>query len=345
MTEVQERETGDERTEAPVARSLPSRLGEFLLRRPESTVAIAALVLALYFALANEFFLTSANIRVIANILIPTAILAVGQTMLLISGEIDLSQGAVYFMTPFLVHFAVGAGIPLPVAVLLAVLGAGVIGLISGGITLTVGIPSFIVTLGMLLVVGGVTFNISDGFPARAPSEGLAADIFGGAPFSGLAWVILIVVVMHVVLTRTRWGVYTIAIGDNRLGAREAGVPANRITMRNFVVAAMLAGFAGIIEGIRIGSFDPGAGGPAGQRVFMAVAAAVIGGTVLTGGYGTVIGAFFGALVLAILQDGFNIEGVSASTFAIVLGGAIIVAMVVNALASKARVRSQSAGP
>jgi simple sugar transport system permease protein len=342
MTEVQERETGVEKTEPPVSRSMSSRVSGFLLGRPESTVAIAALSLALYFALANEFFLTAANIRVIANILIPIAILAVGQIMLLISGEIDLSQGAVYFMAPFLVHFAIEGGIPLPVAVLLGVLGAGVIGLVNGWITLGVGIPSFIVTLGMLLVVGGVTFNLSDGFPARAPREGLAVEIFGGAPFSGLAWVILIVVVMHVALTRTRWGVYTIAIGDNRLGAREAGVPANRITMRNFVVSAMLAGFVGTIEGIRIGSFDPGAGGAAGQRVFLAVAAAVIGGTVLTGGYGTIIGAFFGALVLAVLQDGFNIEGVSASTFAIVLGGAIIVAMVVNAVATKARIRSQS---
>lgn len=109
-------------------------------------------------------------------------------------------------MTPFLVHFAVEAGIPLPVAVLLAVLGAGVIGLVNGGITLGVGIPSFIVTLGMLLIVGGVTFNLSDGFPARAPSGGLSVNVFGGAPFSGLAWVILIVAVMHVVLTKTRWG-------------------------------------------------------------------------------------------------------------------------------------------
>jgi simple sugar transport system permease protein len=305
-------------------------------------VAIAALALIVYFALANEFFLTSANIRVIGNNLIPVAILATGQTMLLISGEIDLSQGAVYFMTPFLVHFAIEAGVPLPVAILVAVLGAGIVGVINSGITIYAGIPSFIVTLAMLFIVSGFTLNISDAFPKPAPSEGLAG-VFGGAPFSGLGWAILIVVVFHIALTKTRWGVYTIAIGDNRLGAREAGVPANKITMRNFVVSAMIAGFAGILEGIRIDSFDPGAGGAAGQRVFMAVAAAVIGGTVLTGGYGTIIGAFLGALVLAILRDGFTIMGVSAFTFNIVLGAAIIVAMVVNELATRGRIRSQSA--
>lgn len=343
MTEVKKRETGGEATEPPVSRSLPSRVGRFLLRRPESTVAIAALALAIYFSLVNEFFLTTANIRVIANILIPVAILAAGQTMLLISGEIDLSQGAVYFMTPFLVHFAVEAGIPLPLAVVLAILGAGVVGIFNGVIALGVGIPSFMVTFSTLLLVSGLTLNLSDGFPAQAPSEGLAVEIFGGAPFSGLAWVIVIVIIMHVILTKTRWGVYTTAIGDNRLGAREAGVPAFRISMRNFVVAPMLAGFAGIIEGIRIGSFDPGAA-VAGQRIFEAVAAAVIGGTVLTGGYGTIIGSFLGALVWAILRDGFSIEGVSAFTLNIVLGGAILIALVLNAIAAKARIRSQSAG-
>jgi simple sugar transport system permease protein len=134
----------------------------------------------------------------------------------------------------------------------------------------------------------------------------------------------------------------TTAIGGNPTGAREAGVPSTRIRMGNFVMAAMLAGFAGVIEGIRIGSFDPGAG-VVGQRVFVSVAAAVIGGTLLTGGAGTVIGAFLGALVLAILRDGFVLAGVSAFTFDIVLGAAIIVVMVRNAAAAKAP-RVEAAG-
>jgi simple sugar transport system permease protein len=342
VSELKQRETGGESMEPPVSRSLPSRLGAFLLRRPEATIAIAGLVLATYFALINNVFLTTANIRVVTNFAIPVAILAVGQTMLLISGEIDLSQGAVLFMTPFLVFFTSEAGLPLPLAILVAVLGAGVVGVINGVITIAARIPSFLVTVGMLLVVSGLTLNISDGFPKRAPSEGLAAAIFGGAPFSGIAWVVAIVIVMHIVLTKTRWGVYTVAIGGNQLGAREAGVPSTRIRMRNFVVCAMLAGFAGIIEGIRIGSFDPGAA-VAGQKVFESVTAAVIGGTVLTGGYGTIIGAFLGAMVLAVLRDGFAIEGVSAFTFNMVLGSAIIVAMVLNSIAARARVRSQSA--
>ncbi|MGH8948980.1 MAG: ABC transporter permease, partial [Acidimicrobiia bacterium] len=213
---------------------------------------------------------------------------------------------------------------------------------LNGAISIGFGIPSFIVTLGMGFVINGVTLNISDGFPKQAPSTGAAAAIFGGANFSGLMWVIIIITVMHLILKHTRWGVYTVAIGGNPLGAAEAGVPTRRIKMRNFILAAMLAGFAGVIEGIRVGSFDPGAG-VAGPRVFLAVAAAVIGGTALLGGSGTIIGAFLGALVLAILQDGFNLQGVSAFTFTMVLGAAIILAMILNSLATKARIRSQSA--
>jgi simple sugar transport system permease protein len=341
MTELQERDTGGDTTIPPVSRSAVSRVGGLLLAKPESTIAIVALILAAFFALTNDVFLSPDNIRIVSQYLIASAILATGQTMLLISGEIDLSMGNVYFMTPFLVFFAIEAGLPLPIAVLVGVVGAGVVGVINGAITISAGIPSFIVTLAMGFIINGFTLNISDGFPKRPPSAGLASDIFGGADFSGLLWVIVIVAVMHIVLTKTRWGVYTVAIGGNRTGAREAGVPSTKIRMRNFVVAAMLAGFAGVIEGIRVGSFDPGAG-VAGNRVFESVAAAVIGGTILTGGAGTVIGAFLGALVIAILKDGLALEGVSAFTYTMVLGAAIIVAMVLNSLASKARIRSQS---
>ncbi|MDP9495709.1 MAG: ABC transporter permease [Actinomycetota bacterium] len=341
MTDIKTRDSGGLDQSPPESRSTGGRIAELLLRRRESTIAIAALILAVYFAVSNDVFFSTPNIRIISQYLIATAILATGQTMLLISGEIDLSMGNVFFMTPFLVFFGIEAGLPLPVAILVGVLGAGVVGLLNGAISIGAGIPSFIVTLGMGFVINGVTLNISDGFPKRPPSAGLASDIFGGAAFSGLVWVVVIVAVMHLVLTKTRWGVYTIAIGGNRTGAKEAGVPSTRIRMRNFVVAAMLAGFAGVIEGIRIGSFDPGAG-VAGARVFESVAAAVIGGTLLTGGAGTVIGAFLGALVLAILKDGFVIQGVSAFTYSMVLGAAIIVAMVLNSFAAKVRIRSQS---
>ena len=209
----------------PRPQTIWGRVGDFLVRRPESTIALVALVLGAYFAVVNPAFLTTANIRVISQYMIATAILAAGQVMLLICGEIDLSMGNVYFMTPFLVFFANEAGLVLPLAIVVGVLGAGVVGYLNGAISIGFGIPSFIVTLGMGFVINGFTLNISDGFPKRAPSTGVAAAIFGGANFSGLMWVIIIVIGMHLILNHTRWGVYTVASRGQPARSRRGRCP------------------------------------------------------------------------------------------------------------------------
>ena len=141
-----------------------------------------------------------------------------------------------------------------------ALVGAALVGLINGVITVTTGVPSFITTLGMLFFLNGLTLTISDGFPKPAPRGGFA-EWLGGADFSGFWWAVGFTVVLHIVLTNTRWGVYTVATGGNPVGAREAGVQTKRIKVGNFMLAAALAGFSGISEGIRINSFDPLAGG------------------------------------------------------------------------------------
>ena len=133
---------------------------------------------------------------------------------------------------------------------------------------------------------------------------------------------------MQFVLNRTRFGLHTIATGGNLVAAAEVGIRVTSIKIRNFVLCSMLGRFAGIIDAFRIGSIDPLAGG--GEITFAAIAAAVIGGTLLTGGSGTVIGALIGALVLGILKDGFTLSGVSAFTFDMILGAAILVTMAVN---------------
>ena len=142
---------------------------------------------------------------------------------------------------------------------------------------------------------------------------------------------------MHVVLVNTRWGIYTVATGGNPVGAREAGIQTKRIKVGNFVLAAMLAGFIGISEAIRVTSIEPLAGGS--QLMFLGVAAAVIGGTALAGGSGTVVGAFLGALVLGVLRDGLTIKGINAATFNMILGIAIIASMFLNAAANRLRIR------
>jgi simple sugar transport system permease protein len=144
------------------------------------------------------------------------------------------------------------------------------------------------------------------------------------------------VLVYHIVLTRTRWGLHTISVGGNLIGATEAGIRVNRIKIGNFMMAAMLGALAGILEAFRINSIDPNIGGGT-ALVFTAISAAVIGGTALAGGSGTVIGALLGALILAELQNGFNLIGISANPFNIILGSAILLSMVANQYLSRLR--------
>jgi simple sugar transport system permease protein len=146
--------------------------------------------------------------------------------------------------------------------------------------------------------------------------------------YSEIIWTLVIAAVMHVLLRHTRWGLHTIASGANPLGASEAGIQVRRLKLGNFILAALLAGLTGILEGFRITSIDPQAGG--NQIMFLAVAAAVIGGTPLAGGSGTIIGGLIGAAVLGILNDGFTLIGINAFTFNMILGAAILGAMIFN---------------
>ena len=140
-------------------------------------------------------------------------------------------------------------------------------------------------------------------------------------------------------LSFTRWGIYTIAIGGNRLGASEAGVRTKVVLTRNFMLCAFLAGFVGILEAVRSSSATPDPSG-ANQILFQAISAAVIGGTLLQGGSGTVVGAFIGAIFLGVLQDGLIIKGVSANYFFFYLGVAIIIAMAFNTYVARVRTGS-----
>jgi simple sugar transport system permease protein len=180
----------------------------------------------------------------------------------------------------------------------------------------------------MLFLLSGITLTISNGFPDTTPWTGTFQSVMGHADYAEIIWAIIIVAAVQILLSWTRWGLHTVATGGNLLGASEAGINVDIIKVGNFILSGTLAALTGILEGIRIGSIDPNAGGTA--IMFSAVVAAVIGGTSLVGGSGTIIGAFIGAFVLAVLQDGFTLLGISAYTFDMILGGAILLAMIVN---------------
>jgi simple sugar transport system permease protein len=327
---------------APAGRPSPGllrRVGEAFLRRREASVLVVAVALGVYFASASEAFLTQPNLVNIAQATAPVAIIAAGMVLVLVNGEIDLSVAAVFAFAPFNMHYLVDYyHVPILLAIVLALAISAFIGFVNGFITVFFRVPSFVTTLGTANIIIGLVLVTSHAYPAPIPDAATPTirHWFGDSDWAHLTWCLLIVAAFHVLLTRTPWGLHTIAVGGNPLGATESGIRAGRIKIGNFMMVSTLGGFAGILDAFRIDTIDPNLGGGFGI-MFTAVSAAVIGGTALAGGSGTVIGAALGALVLAELQDGMNLIGISANPYFIILGVAILVSMIANVYLSRLR--------
>jgi simple sugar transport system permease protein len=343
----------------PGARAM---LVRFLTLR-EGSIVVVTLLATVYFAVKTDRFFTQDNFETLLPYFAPFAILAAGEVLLMVAGEIDLSIGSVYLFAPFMFYEFNQAGVGLVGCLILALLCSAVVGIINGIFTEIFGVSSFITTLGMLLGLGGLTLIISHAQPVAMPGAdvttktvevtkvvngqeitltekvneiGTFAKIFGGGVYSELIWALVIVVGVQILLNLTRWGMYTIAVGGNKHGAAEAGINVRWTVIRNFILCSLFAGLVGILEAVRASSVTPDTAG-ASETMFRAVSAAVIGGTLLAGGEGTAVGALFGALFLGILRDGLTLEGVNADYLDFILGLAILGAMVINVYVGRVR--------
>jgi simple sugar transport system permease protein len=313
--------------------------GEAFLRRREASVLLVAVGLMIYFQLSKPIFLTRGNLINLGQATAPTAIVAVGIVLLLVSGEIDLSVGMVFALAPFLMHYAVDFySVPVIPAILLSILIAAGIGFINGFIVVKLRVPSFVTTLGTFYALQGIVLTTSHAYPAQIPAEaeGAIRRYLGSADWAEVSWCLAIVALFHIVLTQTRWGLHTVSVGGNLLGATEAGIKVARIKIGNFMITSVLGAFAGIMEAFRVHTIDPNLGGGT-QIPFTAISAAVIGGTALAGGSGTVIGALLGMFVLAELQNGFNLIGINANPIFLITGLAILISMIANQYLSRLR--------
>jgi simple sugar transport system permease protein len=343
--------------------SVPRRLLERGLSLREGSIIVVTIIVAIYFSANTSTFFTGANFKTLLPYFAPLAILGAGEVFVMILGEIDLSIGAMYMFAPIVFYKLDGAGLGLLLSAILALLVCMVVGAANGAFVSIVGVSSFVTTLGMLFTFEGLSLILSHGTPVATPGAqvtqttvnvhhvvnghsivlpetvnhvGTFAKIFGGGVYSELIWAVVIVLVLQVVLTFTRWGLYTVAIGSNKLGAAEAGVKVKLVTIRNFVLCASTAALVGLFEAIRSQTIQPDPSGP-NELLLIAIAGAVIGGTLLTGGSGTVVGAFIGALFLGILKDGLILQGVNANYLLFYTGLAIVVAMTANVFVGRAR--------
>jgi simple sugar transport system permease protein len=307
----------------------------------EGSIIVVTIVTAIYFSANTSAFFTGANFETLLPYFAPFAILAAGEVFVMILGEIDLSIGAMYLFAPILFYkLNTSIGLGLVPGVIVTLLLCMVVGAINGFFVAVVEINSFVVTLAMLFVFEGLALIISHGTPVPTPGGqlplGTFGKVFGGGTYSEIIWAVAIVGILQVVLTFTRWGLYTVAIGSNKLGAAEAGVQVKLVMIRNYMLCSLTAALVGIFEAVRSATVQPDPAG-ANEILFLAVAAGVIGGTLLTGGSGTVVGALIGALFLGILKDGLVLQGVNANYLLFYTGLAVIVAMTANVYVGRVR--------
>jgi simple sugar transport system permease protein len=343
--------------------SSSSVLLERVLSLREGSIIIVTLLVAIYFSVDTSTFLTSSSFKTLLPFFAPFAILGAGEVFVMILGEIDLSIGATYLLAPLIYYKLATAGIPPVPSVLIALLCCVAVGFINGFLTAIIGISSFVTTLGTLFALEGLTLIISHAQPVSLPDAEVHtssvavhkvvngahitltetvnhvstfAKVLGEGTYSELIWAIVIVIVGQLVLTFTRWGLYTVAVGSNKLAAAEAGVRVRLIVIRNFILCAAAGGFVGILEAVRASQLEPDVAG-ANELLLKGISAAVIGGTLLAGGSGTVVGALIGALFLGILNDGLILKGVNADYQLFYLGLAIIIALAINVFVQRVR--------
>jgi simple sugar transport system permease protein len=318
-------------------------LTRFLTLR-EGSIIVVTLITIAYFAITVSHFFTYGNFKSLLPYFCFLAIMAAGQVFVMTLGEIDLSIGAMYLITPIAFWKLTGAGIPLIPSVILALVIAMAFGAVNGFFVAWIGIPSFVATLAMLFFLDGLALIVSHSQQITTPGTAITtvptfAKVFGAGTYSELIWAVVIVAILQIVLGFTRWGLYTVATGGNRHGSAEAGINTRLVVVRNFVLCAGTAGFAGLLEAVRTSSITPD---PSGSNQFLlyAVAAVIIGGTLMTGGEGTVVGALLGAVFIGVLQDGLAVKSVPANYELFWLGIAVIIAMTINRLVRRVRLGS-----
>ena len=289
---------------------------------------LVALALVIFFTIESPNFFTSDNALVLSQFIAPFAIFALAEVPVLILGEIDLSVGQMYIVSPFIVTYWNNAGVPVLPGIILSLLVCCGLGFINGVVTVKLRVPSFIATLGMAFALRGVILIYSNGAPTNPLGSGTLVNILGGSPWSEAFWALGAAVLLTTILRGTTFGLHIVAVGGNTESARESGIRVDYIKIWCFVLCALLGGLIGILDGYHLGSLDPATDGL--TFMFYGVTSAVIGGTALTGGRGTMIGACIGACVLGMIKDGFLILGTSSFALDLVTGLTILIAMILN---------------
>ncbi len=315
-------------------------LRHILQSKPEASAFLMLMFLTLVFSLLSPAFMTYGNFQVVLQPIPEIALVAMGVTILMISGEFDLSVGSVFALAPMVMVLAMAAGIPLPISMLAGLIAAAVVGLVNAAITIRLGLPSFIATLGMLFMARSLTIVISGGFPPPFPRDLDLWWIVGKVDLLRVSifWLLGVGLLLGIWLRKFDFGSWIFATGGNREAARDMGINTNLVKTTAFVLCSVLAGFAGMIQVFRIKAIVPSMG--TGLEL-TAIAAAVIGGAALTGGIGSVVGAVIGALLIAFIENIIILTRIDANWFRFAVGAMIVIAVTINKITRDAAGRGK----
>ncbi|WP_376966966.1 ABC transporter permease [Azospirillum sp. A26] len=318
------------------------RVAGEMLSRLKTTGIISALVLIVFafFAVANSRFTNSNNLINILNQSSYLMIVSLGQGLVLISGGFDLAVATLLGLTSVVsatLMIALAAnGVDLPLAIAISIAGGLSVGMILGlanGVAVAyLNVPSFIVTLGVSGIAAGAGYQISGGAPVTGLPEDFIA-VFGTPDLRSISTsvyiAVLFAIVLHLTMTRTRLGRYIYAVGGNPVAARLSGINVKRHIVFVFMTSGVLASLAGILLSARVSTGDTNL---SGNFVLQSITAGVLGGISLRGGEGTLFGAALGALFIAVLSNGMNLENISSYYQMIILGGLLVLAVLAEQL-------------
>jgi simple sugar transport system permease protein len=315
-----------------------------LLRSPELGAAAGALLTwAVFAAAAGAPFRSLAGTASYLNAAAPLGILAVAVALLMIGGEFDLSVGSIIGAAGMVLMLLTAAGLPVWPAIAVTLLFSGAVGLANGWLVIRTGLPSFIVTLASLFILRGLAIGVTRAATGRTQIGGLddvpgydaARLVFASdlGPFRvSILWWLALAVLATWILVRTPAGNWIFAAGGDAQAARKAGVPVARVKISLFVATALTAGLVAVIQAVRFTGADALRGE---MQEFRAIIAAVIGGTLLSGGYGSAVGAVFGALIFGMVRQGIVITGIDADWFQVFLGLMLLGAVLFNDFARR----------
>jgi ribose transport system permease protein len=293
-------------------------------------VLVAVIIACIYLSFATDSFATSKNLFNITRNVTFTAIVALGMTIVIISGGIDLSVGSVLCLCSMILAVVMHAGFNIYIGISAAIITSLIIGGFNGVLIAYLGMPPFVVTLGMLSIARSLAMVASNNTVVYqfGPDHDKLLALGGGAWLFGIAnpvlYMIVLALITGFVLRWTRFGRYVFAIGGNEHAATLTGVPVRKIKVAVYMISGLSAGIAGIVETGWLGAVTTNIGNGMELQV---IAAAVIGGANLAGGIGTAFGALIGAALIEIIRNSLGLLGINAFWQGTFIGGAILVAV------------------